>query len=136
MERYLVDTHIALFWMFEDDELEQDVQEILNDCGALIYISTVSVQEMMHLRKRNKIQFEKNPEELLKKLRLTNMQLLPVKWEHLETYARLSMPDGHNDPSDHLIISQAITEKMRLVSSDHWFRKYTKQKLELLFNNR
>jgi hypothetical protein len=38
--------------------------------------------------------------------------------------------------NDHIIISQAITERMKLISSDRKFSFYLKQKLELVFNER
>jgi PIN domain nuclease of toxin-antitoxin system len=63
-------------------------------------------------------------------------ELLPVKKEHLATYATLSAAPDHNDPADHIIIAQAITEQMRLISSDQKFEHYTKQKLHLIFNSR
>jgi PIN domain nuclease of toxin-antitoxin system len=38
------------------------------------------------------------------------------------------------DPADHIIISQAITNKMPIISSDSQFRHYKKQGLNLVFN--
>ena len=49
-----------------------------------------------------------------------------VDKSHLRTFAGLEPVEGHNDPSDRLIISQALTEKMPLVSSDTQFPKYRK----------
>ncbi|GHV21136.1 twitching motility protein PilT [Clostridia bacterium] len=137
MDRYLLDTHIALYLMTDSNELERDIRELFDDCNNLLYVSTVSAQEMVFLKKRNRIKFHwKNPEDILNSLELFNLQLLPVKREHLEAFARLSVPEDHQDPNDHIIISQAITEKMRLVSSDRQFENYTSQKLRLLFNQR
>ena len=44
------------------------------------------------------------------------------------------MVEGHNDPNDRLIISQAITEKIPLISSDTKFPKYVKFGLDLIPN--
>ena len=57
-----------------------------------------------------------------------------VAKEHLNTFAKLDLVEGHNDPSDRLIISQALTEKIPLISSDTKFPKYRKQGLDLIFN--
>ena len=38
------------------------------------------------------------------------------------------------DPSDHIIISHAITERIPLISSDTRFPFYTKQGLDLIYN--
>lgn len=52
------------------------------------------------------------------------------------TYARLTINEqqGHNDPSDHLIIAHAITERMPLISSDHKFDFYCPQGLQYICN--
>jgi PIN domain nuclease of toxin-antitoxin system len=47
---------------------------------------------------------------------------------------KLALVEGHNDPSDRLIISQALTEKMPLISSDKKFPKYRKLGLDLISN--
>ena len=43
---------------------------------------------------------------------------------------------GHNDPSDHIIISHAITERLPLISSDRRFEFYRKQGLDFVFNKK
>jgi PIN domain nuclease of toxin-antitoxin system len=57
-----------------------------------------------------------------------------VAKEHLHTLAKLESVEGHNDPSDRLIISQALTEKMPLISNDTKFPKYRKHGLDLIVN--
>ena len=60
------------------------------------------------------------------------------KKEHMRTYAKLVTDDahGHKDPSDHVIIAHAITEKLPLISSDHRFDFYRKQGLDFIFNEK
>jgi PIN domain nuclease of toxin-antitoxin system len=123
--------------MTNSNELERDIRELFEDYNNLLYVSTVSVQEMVFFKKRNRVKLPwKKPEDILTAMESISLQLLPVKREHLVTFARLSIPEDHHDPNDHVIISQAITEKMRLVSSDRQFENYTSQKLRLLFNQR
>ena len=54
----------------------------------------------------------------------------------IETLAQLEINTAqqHNDPSDHIIISQALAHKMALVSSDTKFAFYRKQGLQLIEN--
>ncbi|GHT37999.1 hypothetical protein AGMMS49965_00090 [Bacteroidia bacterium] len=119
------------------NELEKGIREILDDRNNLVYVSTVSVQEMLHLQKINKLKsIWKKPEDILKSFETTNFQLLPVKKEHLATFAGLSSPREHHDPNDHMLISQAITERMCLVSSDKQFRNYSDKRFDLFFNHR
>jgi PIN domain nuclease of toxin-antitoxin system len=79
------------------------------------------------LHKQNKIKSTwKSPEDILPAIKATGFEFLFLKEEHLSAY----------DPQDHLIISQAITEHITLISSDTKFAFYTTQKLNLLFNSR
>jgi PIN domain nuclease of toxin-antitoxin system len=138
MERYLLDTNIVLFFLYNQKELEIRVLDIIvNDYKDRLYVSTISIQEIIHLyKKKGKIKTTwKSADDILPSIEL-NFEILPVKKEHLITYSKLSTTEYHNDPNDHVIISQAITEKMVLISSDHKFEEYVKQKLDLIFNSR
>jgi PIN domain nuclease of toxin-antitoxin system len=42
---------------------------------------------------------------------------------HLLKYAEMNIPvKEHNDPNDHVIIAQAISDKIPLISSDNKFK--------------
>ena len=66
------------------------------------------------------------------------IKILPLKKEHMLTYARLVLNEeqGHKDPSDHVIISQAITEHLPLISSDTRFEFYREQGLDFIYNKK
>ncbi|WP_455614777.1 PIN domain-containing protein [Bacteroides congonensis] len=66
------------------------------------------------------------------------IKILPLKKEHMQTYARLEINEtqGHKDPSDHVIITHAITEHLPLISSDTRFEFYRSQGLDLIFNKK
>ncbi|PID88027.1 MAG: hypothetical protein CSB06_02535 [Bacteroidia bacterium] len=59
-----------------------------------------------------------------------------TKKEHLATLSKLNQSGNHSDPIDHFIISQAICEKLYLISSDTKFNDYKKQNLKFIFNKR
>lgn len=48
----------------------------------------------------------------------------------------LPMYENHRDPNDRLIIAQAMSDKISLVSSDRKFEQYTKYGLDFIFNRR
>jgi PIN domain nuclease of toxin-antitoxin system len=50
--------------------------------------------------------------------------LLPITVEHPTAVESLEFDGKHRDPFDRLIISQAIVEKMTLISSDPQFKNY------------
>jgi hypothetical protein len=57
-----------------------------------------------------------------------------IKKDHLLTFAGLAPVKEHNDPFDRMIIAQAITEKIPLISSDTKMKYYRKQSLDFIPN--
>ena len=133
--RYLVDTNI--FTKIVNDLLSDDIRNIIHDCENIIYVSSESIKEFVHLVQTEKIILKKTIRSLDVFDFIENTLGFNVKYvtkEHLRTFAKLALVEGHNDPSDRLIISQALTEKLPLISSDTKFPKYRKQGLDLIFN--
>ncbi|MDR0868128.1 MAG: type II toxin-antitoxin system VapC family toxin [Planctomycetota bacterium] len=136
-ERFLLDTHIAVYALANPRELDRVVAGLLDDYADNCYVSTVSMREIIHLQKRGKIKScGKKPEDIIFACEAAGFHFLPVNREHLRAYANLTTHPDHNDPNDHIIIAQAVVERMTLISSDSKFDFYTRQKLRLLFNRR
>ncbi|MDR0868514.1 MAG: type II toxin-antitoxin system VapC family toxin [Planctomycetota bacterium] len=136
-ERCLLDAHIAVYVLFDQSELDRAVSKLFSDYTVERYISTVSVQEIIHLQKIGKVEsYGEKPEDIILACETAGFKLLPVNREHLRAYANLTTNPDHKDPNDHIIIAQAIAERMTLISSDRQFDFYTRQKLRLLFNRR
>ncbi|MDR0581458.1 MAG: type II toxin-antitoxin system VapC family toxin [Prevotellaceae bacterium] len=136
--RYLLDTQVAVFFFSNRKELKRHIQDILEDYSNLFYVSTTTVKEIIHLCNSGRIRVNKwkTAADILPAIKGAYFELLPVKEVHLATYATLATPKGHNDPNDHIIISQAITERMVLISSDQKFEQYLNQDLLFIFNGR
>lgn len=139
--RYLIDTNIFVFLSTDVDSLSRDVLSLLEEPDALLYISAESVRELI-VGYRNKglcSKFWQSPAELVKAIENEYyIKILPLKKEHMKTYARMEINEvqGHKDPSDHVIIAHAITERLPLISSDTRFEFYRSQGLDLIFNKR
>ena len=135
--RYLIDTNVFTRIVNDSGLLSNDVKDILNDYENIIYVSSESIKEFVHLVQNGKIILKKNFRLLDVFDLIENTFDLKVKYvakEHLSTFSKLSLVQGHNDPSDRLIISQALTEKMPLISSDTKFPGYRKHGLDLIVN--
>ena len=134
--RYLIDTNVFIR-VIEEYGVSEDTKSILEDCENIIYVSSESIKEFIHLLQNKKI-------EPLRNIRtsdifdlIENILGFTVKYvdkSHLRTFAGLEPVEGHNDPGDRLIISQALTEKLPLVSSDAEFPKYRKYGLNFIPN--
>ena len=137
--RYLLDTNILIQLVEEPDTISKNTKNILEDTDSLFYVSAVSIQEIFMLMRDSKlnIQYWQKPTDVFKYIE--NVFYLTVKYvrkEHLLTFADIIPEKGHNDPFDRMIIAQAITEQITLISSDTKFHHYRKQKLEFVFNDK
>jgi len=136
--RYLVDANILIFSMWDKDRLSREVKDVLGDYSNRIYISTESVKETILLWQSGKFSSQKQKftggvVDLINKE--MGWEIKPIKHEHLKTLEKIPIIHNHKDPSDRMIIAQAITEKIPLVSSDKMFPHYKKFGLELIFND-
>ena len=139
--RYLIDTNIIVYMIGDPDSLSDDVKELISEPDALLYASAESAKELV-VAYRNKGLFAKrwkSPEDMLHSIEQEHyIEFLPVRMEHIFTYSRMEINERqcHKDPSDHIIIAHAITERMPLISSDTRFAFYRNQGLDLIFNEK
>jgi PIN domain nuclease of toxin-antitoxin system len=134
--RYFLDTNILIFHALDNGNLEKDVISILDDYENLIYVSSEVVKETMHLIRHEKIDVKqwKHPNDVWKSINDWGFVIDYVKEEHIRTLGNLATAKDHKDPADHIIIAQAITNKMPIISSDSQFRHYKKHGLSLVCN--
>jgi PIN domain nuclease of toxin-antitoxin system len=136
--RLLIDTCIVIFWLSETDRLTKEVKWILNDYCNEIYISAVSITELISkFHKKNEIRVPqwKTAEDIVGFFKNnTHFGIKYIKEEHIKTFAKLPYLKEHNESNDRLIIAHAMTEKLTLISSDTEFPRYRKYGLDLIFN--
>ena len=137
--RYLLDTCVVMNMIAEPDRLNRDVEAIIDDKDNVFCISAETLREMIVAFNNKGLASRcwKTAKDMIQSLIDEYcLVVLPLKAEHMKTYAQLELNEamGHKDPSDHVIISQAITEHLPLISSDTRFPFYRKQGLELIEN--
>lgn len=139
--RYLIDTNIFVYMASDPEYLSKDVDAIILEPETILYMSAESVRELI-VGYRNKglcSKKWKSVEVMLAAIEKEYyIKILPLKKEHMLTYARLEINEaqGHKDPSDHVIIAHPMTEHLPLISSDTRFEFYRKQGLDLIFNKK
>ena len=137
--RYLIDTHIFVWYAKERENLTPNVLSVLEDYENDICISSETLKELVILwnKKPNFRRWWKTPLELVRSVEdICGIRILYLHKEHYEMYAKLQINEAqeHYDPSDHLIIAHAITNGIPLISDDSKFPFYRKQGLELIEN--
>ena len=117
--RVLIDTNIFVYMSTDPDMLSRDVSALLQEPETLPCISAESVRELI-VGYRNKglcSKRWKTAEDMVAAIEEEfYIRILPVTKEHMATYARMEINEaqGHKDPSDHIIIAHAITERLPL----------------------
>jgi len=138
MDRYIIDTNI-LVQIITEQNFKEEVHYMLNYSGAQIYVSSASVQELINLLQCEdvKLQKQKNVSVLNVFDFIENTLGYTIKYidkGHLKQLCQIGIIDKHTDPFDRIIIAQAITEHIPLISSDKKFPKYKKMGLDFIPN--
>ena len=123
--------------MTDTDLFDDSVWDILNDPNNKLYVSTETARELIVSFNNKKLlsKYWKSAEEMLLTMKEEAMvDILPITERTMFTYSRLVLNEAqdHRDPSDHVIISHAITERLTLLSSDNKFPFYRNQGLDLI----
>lgn len=136
-----MDTNIFIYLATDVDSLDGDVLALIEEPDAVLCMSVESVRELIvaYRNKRFMSKYWKNIIDMIKAIEKEYfIKILPLKREHMVTYAQMELNDvqDHNDPSDHIIIAHALTEHLPLISSDRKFEFYRKQGLDFIYNSK
>ena len=114
--RLLLDTHIILWSQIWPRKLSAEaVRLILDEANDLLF-STVTLIEVAIKHSLGRKDFEVDSRELRRNLLDNGYQELPVLGEH--ACAVGDLPPIHKDPFDRLLVAQALTEGVTLLTSD------------------
>ena len=136
--RYYLDTNILIYFLFEKESITDDVYNLIDDPSSFLYVSAVAVQEIVHLYKLKKIYARgfQTASDIVKTIEEVGIIIKPLNKHHLLQYALLETEADHKDPTDHIIIAQAMADKIPIISTDRKFKKYVKQGLDFIFNGK
>lgn len=117
--RYLLDTHILLWWLANDKKLSKELRSIITDPENTLYVSSASVWEMAIKSHIGKLSMPDNLEETLIE---HDFLPLPITFQHALLVGHL--PVIHQDPFDRMLLAQAKIEKLTLLTHDNLLKKY------------
>lgn len=115
----LLDTHVLIWALENNPTLSTPAREIIIDGGNMVFVSAVSVWEIGIKRALGKLF---TPDNLLEEISLHRFTALPINFEHAKLAGDL--PEIHKDPFDRMLIAQAITEKLSLITRDKFIPEY------------
>jgi PIN domain nuclease of toxin-antitoxin system len=123
MQRLLLDTHTFLWWVDDAPELSTAVRRAIADASNECFLSMASCWEMAIKSNLGKLKLAKPVEGFISEQLIANgFTLLHIELRHMAKIEK--MPFHHRDPFDRLLIAQAISEKLTLVSADGVFSEY------------
>jgi len=121
--RFLLDTHVLLWWLFNDPRLSEAAFKIIQNPGHTILVSSASGWEIATKFRLGRLP---NAEQAVRNLpgllRQARMHVLPITLEHALAAGGLLGP--HRDPFDRMLIAQARIQNLPILTSDSAFRQF------------
>ncbi|WP_377290186.1 type II toxin-antitoxin system VapC family toxin [Rhizobium sp. SG2393] len=122
--KLLVDTHVAIWIVSEPNKLPLSIRTLLTNPENRTYVSAVSVWEIAIKRSRRGAKaMPLDSASALTLFRQSNLHLLDITPEHAAAVEQIST--AHADPFDRLLIAQAITEPLALITRDSKIAAYS-----------
>jgi len=118
--RLLLDTHVFLWVVMDSRKLKRPAREAILSANEVV-VSAASIWEIAIKVRLGKI--EGDPQQLVQAITDSGFSELPVGARHAAHVAKL--PLHHGDPFDRLLLAQAITEPLRLLTVDTVLAQYT-----------
>ncbi|KKT35231.1 MAG: PilT protein domain protein [Parcubacteria group bacterium GW2011_GWA2_44_12] len=115
----LLDTHALLWWLSDPSLLSAQAHDAISEFRAVIYVSAASAWEIAIKKSMGKLEM---PDDIQEILRTEGFLELPITITH--ALAAGALPGYHADPFDRLLIAQAITENLMLLTRDENIKKY------------
>ena len=117
--RLLLDTRTFLCWVSDWDEIDETTRDAIADPANEVLVSAVSGWEIAVKKAQGQLVAPDNMSAVVAE---KHFKHLPLTFEHVERAAVLPM--HHRDPFDRMLIAQAQTEGLVLVTGDERIRLY------------
>src|SRR5262245_27399768 len=112
----LLDTHVVIWWVQNSPRLGSRVRKTILQTGRAVHISSVSVWEIAIKGQTDSVKLRTPLAKYVHELIEQGFRVLPVSLEH--ALAVQDLPPIHRDPFDRMLIAQAYTEDLTIVTCD------------------
>jgi PIN domain nuclease of toxin-antitoxin system len=115
--RLLLDTHIWIWSVSEPERVSKRVSEQMEDTGTELWLSSISVWELVILHQKQRITLDLGIEAwTARALSALPLREAPVTHEVAREVGRLQLP--RRDPADHFLVATARVFGLTLVTAD------------------
>ena len=120
--RLLLDTQLLLWLVYQPERLSALAQRLIRDPANLLFYSSVSIWEIAIKQALRRNDFVWSAEALLMELQSFGFVEVPLRSEH--GLATLQLAALHGDPFDRILLAQAVSEQLTLVTADSTLAAY------------
>ncbi len=121
--KLLLDTNVFIWLNDAPDRVREAVLTTIANPDNDLFLSLTSIWEMQIKIQLGKLELSDDLPDILRTQQVdNNLQILTINIEHI--WSLENLPYHHRDPFDRLLIAQAQTEGMTLVSTDKVFDLY------------
>ena len=119
----LLDTHVFLWYITGDEQLPDKIVRTINNSSNRCYVSIASIWEIAIKLSLDRLVIEGGFETIEDFLDNNDFEILPIDLD--DTKALLKLEFHHRDPFDRMIIAQAKTSGLVIISKDGFFKEYS-----------
>jgi PIN domain nuclease of toxin-antitoxin system len=120
--KLLLDTHVLIWWLDDDPRLSGGARAVLGNPRHRLVMSIASFWEMAIKFRQGKLQISGSV--AYRHAVQQQMAIIGVSSDHLLALEALPERANHKDPFDRLILAQALTEDMALMTGDRQMLGY------------
>ena len=113
----LIDTQCWLWWFAEEERLNERARELIGNGENVVCFSAASSWEIAIKCSMGKLKLPEPP-ELYVPGRLASQGLRGLPVEHVHALRVASLPNHHRDPFDRLLVAQAQSESLAVLTVD------------------
>lgn len=118
----LLDTHIALWAIADSPLLSEKARQLILQPRSTVWVSAASIWEISIKHALQRGNMPVSGQQALRYFEKAGYRFLAVETEH--AVAVESLPAHHADPFDRILVAQAMTEPMRLLTHDRLVASY------------
>ena len=121
--RYLIDTPCWLWLQSDPEQLSEPTLALLSNPQNELLLSAASAWEIAIKYARGALVLPASPEDYVTS-RMQQSATSPLPVTQLHALRAASLPPHHDDPFDRLLIAQAQSENLPIVTADRAFHAY------------
>jgi PIN domain nuclease of toxin-antitoxin system len=118
INKLLLDTHVFLWWRANDPLLQGKAKSAIADADV-VFVSAATAWEAGIKASLGRLDL---PDTVKSGVEDSGFEKLQIAFSHAEAAAAL--PPHHGDPFDRMLVAQAASEDLTLVTHDHKLEAY------------